>query len=403
MNREELLVSSIKRTIEMCSWKSAIFYSSELLEINPMSVEGAFGQSLSLYCQGKLAELEIFMRSLPMELQTNEQIIILRCKGLEKTKDYEKICSLLGGDLNLVPVSLPVINIDDLDKHPRLKAIRENAMFNAAHSDDRILLPQQDGKDPMRPSEIIKRITEAMMKRKPELVEDFTLKADRTTKTDALVLTACGCSCWLDQRIEEGDALFMKAIDEDPDCEIAWLCLLMSLIESSAWDQGISTIRQVIRRFPESESVWMFAMSLHLKNGSTTLAQPWICRSDIDIPFVKHERGVSALLDGDYEDAARDFEEVLATSTDNDLLFAASINAGHCFRKDGKYQEAIKHYENALSYDMKQDEVLASIGFTFHLQKDIDSAIIFYNRCLSINPVHPFATKMMDMALQSHV
>ena len=108
-------------------------------------------------------------------------------------------------------------------------------------------------------------------------------------------------------------------------------------------------------------------------------------------------------MEKDYERASDDFAVVLEEATDDDIICSAGINLGHCFRRMGKFDKAIEQYKNALAYGMNQDEILAAIGFTYHLQRNIDTAVLFYNRCLSINPTHSFGAKMLDVAIQSIV
>jgi anaphase-promoting complex subunit 6 len=145
----------------------------------------------------------------------------------------------------------------------------------------------------------------------------------------------------------------------------------------------------------------MFAMSLHLKSGSPILAWTWISQGDLDCMFVRHERGVASLLDGDLNEASADFQVVIDRSTDQSLLGSAHLNLGHCFRRIGEFEKAIECYQSSLAYCIREAEALASIGFTYHLRGDFDQAILNYNACLSADPVHAFATKMLDIALQT--
>jgi anaphase-promoting complex subunit 6 len=143
----------------------------------------------------------------------------------------------------------------------------------------------------------------------------------------------------------------------------------------------------------------MFAIGLHVKSGSPILAWPWISQSDIDCPYIRHERGVVCFLEGDIAVAARDFEFVIQGTTDQDLIGAAALNLGHCWRRMEDFAKAVKSYELVLSCDMKVNEALAAIGFTYHLMDRRDEAILYYNRCLAVDPVHHFAAKMVGIAI----
>lgn len=436
---EEDWKQALNTAFEKCQWKSVLFYCDRLLKKDPSNFTTLFCRAFAFYCTQQFAELEQWMSDLPDKIQQNEQLLVIRCKGLQATKNYSKIISILGGYADTISLIIPVLTLEEVKKSQKLlMPIRENALFNLSHTD---YLPSQKDQtksekqkelnDPLNPKRIVKLITTAMMTQDPELLMPFSLMTDKTTENNALILTACGCCSFLNDQAEAGEAFLIKATEEDPDCEIAWLCLISSFTSAAEWDQGLSTLRKVIRRFPMSISVSMFAMSLHLKSGSVSLAWPWIHQltenrnfqiqkdnsseaaktetnshctqnslSGDDMLFVIHERGVALLMDGDVAQATHDFKAVIEQSKERNLIGAASLNLGHCYRKLGDFANAINYYEDALSYGSRPAEALASIGFTYHLKGDKDEAILYYNRCLSIDAVHPFATKMLDIAVQ---
>lgn len=428
----ETWTKALSQSFENCQWKSVLFYCDRLLKLNPSNLKTLFCRAFALFCNQQYSELEQWMTSLPNDVAKNEQLLVMRCKGLEATKNFSKIVSILGGYTDTISLVIPVITIEEVNKSKNLLfPIRENALFNLSQTD---YLPKQNIKtneketpppnDPMNPPKLVELIKEAMMKNDPDLLQPFTLMTDKTTESDPLILTACGCYSLLNDQIEAGETFLIKATEEDPDCEIAWLCLILSFTNSAEWDQGLSALRKVIRRFPTSVSVSMFALSLHLKSGSASLAAPFIqllaenqspdltftkyhkvtitpTISYPDLLFVIHERGVASLMEGDVTQATHDFKDVIEKSQERDLIGAASLNLGHCYRKMGDFDKAINCYEDALSYSTRTAEALASIGFSYHLKGERDEAILYYHRCLSIDSVHPFATKMLDIAVRT--
>lgn len=395
---------ALKASISEGNWKSAMFFSEMILRVSCDDLEALFSRSYALYCSKKYAELELFLSKLPSGLAKSESLIIIRCKGLQKTKNYTKIVNILGGNTDTLELSTPLLSLNEVMKSSSLTQIRNNALFNLSHSDLVSPVSTRDTilkNDPLNPTNIASLIIKAMMQRKSAILLDFSLLSDKTTENDPLTLTACGCYCLLNQQIDNGEAFLMKAIDEDPDCEIAWLCLIFYYIESAEWEQGLSALRKVGRRFPQSTNVAMFAMTLHLKSGSPTLAWHWIEQSDTSNVFIKHERAVALMMDGDNAEAAHEFGDVLTMTTEKDILEAASLNLGHCLRRLEKFEAALSRYQQVLSFGSKSAEALSSIGFTYHLMKQYDDAIYYYNRCLGIDPVHPFSTKMLDIILNS--
>ena len=192
--------------------------------------------------------------------------------------------------------------------------------------------------------------------------------SDNTTENDPLILTGCACYCILrGDPLNQVTAILIKATNVEPDCEIAWLTLAYSYILASEYDQSLATLRNVDRRFPNSISVPAFEASLHLKSGSLSLAWPWIKRAcDItpNSPFILHEKGVAYLLDGDFSSAAQLFQNVLKNTEEHDIVVAAQINLGHCYRKMKNYDDAIEIYQAAISNDNNSANALSSIVFT---------------------------------------
>lgn len=346
------------------------------------------------------------MSSLPLRTLQEPHLLAMRCKGLQAMKQYAKIIGLLGGESDSSLITTPILSVQEVGRSAILKELRDDALFNLVNSDD-FSRSRKSGRaaktnDPLSPNRTVDVIVKSLTTGNSGLLEPFAVLTDNSTQSDPLILSACGCLRFLNDQNQGAEALFLKALEEDPDCEIAWLCLMWAYMARAEWDQGLSTLRKVNRRFPSSESVSMFAMSLHLKSGTPILAWNWISQADAGNVFVRHERGVALLMDGDTTEAIRDFVAVIHSTTESDLLRAANINLGHCHRRTGEFRKAIECYENALAFPVRESEPLASIGLTYHLIGDDDQAILYYNNALAVDPVHPFATRMLEIAVQNH-
>jgi anaphase-promoting complex subunit 6 len=399
-------VIGLKAALQACHWKSVLFYSEQILDHNPDNFDALFARSYALCCCQRHSELEQWMSSLPLGTLQEPRLLAIRCKGLQVTKQYAKIVGLLGGESDSSLITTPVLSVQDVTRSGILKEIRDDALFNLVNSDD-FSRSRKSGQatkadDPLSPNRTIDAIGKSLTTGNSQFLEPFAVLTDSSTQNDPFILSACGCLRLLNDQGQGAEALFLKALEENPDCEIAWLCLIWAYMARAEWDQGLSTLRKVNRRFPSSESVSMFAMSLHLRSGTPILAWNWISQADGDNVFVRHERGVALLMDGDTADAIQDFVAVIQSTTENDLLRAANLNLGHCHRKSGDFRKAIECYEKALAFPLKESEPLASIGFTYHLIGDYDRAILYYNNALAVDPVHPFATRMLEIAVQNH-
>lgn len=425
-------ILNLNQSLENCNWRSALFISQNILSEEPDNFDALFGKAISLYCMAKYPELEDWMKSLPLEILRIPQILNIRCLALQNQKQYSTIISLLGGDFlnQFVP---HILQIEEVENIPSLNQIRQNAIFCLSSPTDMLAFPsdffvsrtgnkskktvnEEDEEsslsflsDPLNPDSISETISHSMITHQPKLLQKYTKMCDKTSRTDDLLLTACGCYKYLLGDGLQGKAYVMKATEENPDCEIAWLSLIFMLIESSEFELGYTMINRVSRRFPNSKSVSLFAISLSLRSLSTQLAWPWILKEEINCLFYRHERAVALFMDGEIAQSRAIFERIINESANNhskfsnskddadsDIIGSAHINLGHCLRRLGKYSEAIDYYQKSISYNANQPEALSSIGFTYLLMGRTDDAVYWLNSCLSINSVHPFATKILD-------
>ena len=394
------LITQLHKKIENCNWKSVLFLSKEILTQDPCNFDALFAKSMALFCTAKYSELEEWMKTLPNDVNKNYQLVEIRCKALQIQKSYNQIVALLGGNtLNqLIP---PLIEINEVENNPRLNNIRQNALLNLSQAEvfplDFLNIKASSFNDPLSPESISKSIKNAMMQHKPDLVQKYTNICDKTSQTDDLLITACGCYKYLMNEKIQGRAFVLKATEINPDCEIAWLALIFILTETSEWEQGYTFINKVSRRFPNSDSVSLFAISLYLKSNSVQLAWPWINKKVINDPFYQHELAVAFYIEGDIYKAAQKFTEIIEMKNiPDDIIGSSLINLGHCLRRLGKFQEAINSYTKAIGKNIETPNTLCSIGFTYLLMGQTNEAITWFNSCLSIDNVNPFATRMLD-------
>ncbi|KAH0789652.1 Anaphase-promoting complex subunit 6 [Histomonas meleagridis] len=406
---EESLLAALHRSLDSCDWKSTIFLSDQILETDQNNFEAIFAKCYAFFCNTKYIELEEYAKSLPQNIARDPYILKIRCEGLKSQKLYPQILSILGGDTSnlLLP---PLVSLEEVETSEILKPIRDNALFNLSRIETNPIKKMEDilppTNDPFNPASIQRKVVEAFTLHQPSLLQPFTNKFDHTSNNDALLLSVCGSYQYLNGRTEYGEMLITKATENDPDLELPWLCLLYIYIETAEWDKGLSILKKASRRFPASQSISMFAISLNLKSNSIQNAWQWIQKASMNNTknyFLMHEKAVALLMGGELHEAKKLFEKIIdeQANVEKDIIAATYLNYGHCLRRLKEFDGAIANYQSALSFEFKQAEALASIGFTYQLIGKIDVAILHYNNCLSVDPVHPFATKMLDLALRN--
>ena len=395
-------VSRLRLAIGECRWHSVQVMSEAVLRGSPCDFEALFAKALQLYSRLKLVELEEWMKTLPVDIATNSILLRIRCRALEKQHKFVEIVDLLGGCIEnpLVP---PLLSLAQVSRSSELLSIRESALFNMAQAEYRAPLkegPPMD--DPLSPETVQRDVVRALMSDEAQVLQKYTTLSDKTSENDAVILTACGCHRFLCGRVETAVAFLAKATVEDPDLEMAWIALIYILTESGEFEQGLVTLKKAQRRFPRSDDIRALAVSLHLKTGYIELARPYLKTLKPDDPFTIHEMGVSYLMEGEVAQGAELFKRVLdMTSINHQMEGAASLNLGHCFRLLYRFDDAIEKYRNAVKCNVATADALASLGFTYHLMGRLDEAITNYNSSLAVNRSHPFATKMLDIALRS--
>lgn len=393
----------LEQYIQECCWKSVKSISESILAYNPSCIEAVFGKALQYYCRAKYSEMEEWMISLPNEILSDYRILKLRCYGLQKQNRHAEIIGILGGDAtNLTP---PLINLTQVTSNSTLFALREMALFNLSQTSYKAVDPDFIKKevsiDPLSPTRVYQDITDALMTNNGDVLSKYTTMCDKTTNNDALLLTACGCYRWLNSQPNSGIAFVETATQEDPDLEIAWIALINILMVSGELEQGLANARKAWRRFPGSSAISCLTVSLHLRSGNPQFAWPILRQMKVSDAHIIHEMGVAFLLDGEVAEGADRFKRVLDMDVSTELEGAASLNCGHCLRILGRFDEALEKYENAIKCNTRIDDALASIGFTYHIMMSFEDAITYYNKCLAANLSHPFATRMLDIAISS--
>lgn len=64
------------------------------------------------------------------------------------------------------------------------------------------------------------------------------------------------------------------------------------------------------------------------------------------------------------------------------------------------YKEAIECYEICLSLSPTDGSIYSAIGFTYHLNGDIEQAIEYYHKALGLKYEDSFTAEMLSKALQ---
>ena len=74
-------------------------------------------------------------------------------------------------------------------------------------------------------------------------------------------------------------------------------------------------------------------------------------------------------------------------------------NYATALRKAGNLDDALEWYQRSLSLGPLKPAILAAIGFTHHLARRFDEAVVYYHQALSIEPKYTFCSEMLTHAM----
>lgn len=153
----------------------------------------------------------------------------------------------------------------------------------------------------------------------------------------------------------------------------------------------------------------------YLKTPSThSIARPLLLKALAMAPndiIAINELAVLSYYCHDYNKSIQLFDRVLKIlMSESDSLTVRShspqiatcySNAAHCFRKLKQYQQAIQYYTTALKYTPNKQHapLLSALGFTKHLEGQLNDAIDFYHRSLTIQSDDSITHQLLHKAL----
>eukprot|EP01023_Acetabularia_acetabulum_P017568 TRINITY_DN18798_c1_g2_i3.p1 TRINITY_DN18798_c1_g2~~TRINITY_DN18798_c1_g2_i3.p1 ORF type:complete len:535 (-),score=62.14 TRINITY_DN18798_c1_g2_i3:249-1853(-) len=218
---------------------------------------------------------------------------------------------------------------------------------------------------------------------------------------------AVGCYYMCIEQYTEAEKAFQKATTLDANLWIAWLGYAESFAMRDGNDQAMTIYYTLSRMFPGfHQPMLIIGRELMKARNQDYQAELSLKQSQIACPHDPHtfnEIGVLFYHRENYESAESYFTtalDMVKKVTEITKYWEPTIvNRAHCLRKIGKYAEAVRDYEKALTYVTDDADTYAALGFTHHLNDDIDVAIQYYHKALTYKQNHKLATEML---LEAH-
>jgi tetratricopeptide (TPR) repeat protein len=104
-----------------------------------------------------------------------------------------------------------------------------------------------------------------------------------------------------------------------------------------------------------------------------------------DLSDMSYRSGLESLWLGNYENAVGHFETV---ANRHPKRADAWVQVGYCKVKQGKTDEGIRAYQQALELKPDSDEILNKLGDAYYYAGKLSEAIVYYQRAARIRPTN---------------
>ncbi|KAJ3103103.1 anaphase promoting complex subunit cdc16 [Phlyctochytrium planicorne] len=202
---------------------------------------------------------------------------------------------------------------------------------------------------------------------------------------------------------------FSKATKLDMFCAPAWVGIGHALSADGEHELAISAYAKASKYFRGLHLPFLFAAMEHIQMKNLNAAEDYlksalaICSFD---PLVESELGTIAYHKGQFAIAEVHFRKAIKLTAeecrDLKLSEALWINLGQTTRKMGcsKIKDARECFKKVLTINPGNSGAIVTLGLMHQNEGELDAAIECYHKALSLNPEHPFATSLLEMALE---
>lgn len=106
---------------------------------------------------------------------------------------------------------------------------------------------------------------------------------------------------------------------------------------------------------------------------------------------------------GDFDEAVRWLERCLNLRRQPSLTIDSEptiSSLGHAYRKQRRYGDAIRMFQQALGLCPVNAGTYAALGYSYHLSGDLPAAIQHYHKALALRIDDTFTAELLTAALQ---
>ncbi|PSB41643.1 prenyltransferase [Cyanosarcina cf. burmensis CCALA 770] len=198
---------------------------------------------------------------------------------------------------------------------------------------------------------------------------------------------------------EEAIATYDKALNINPNNDLAWFGRGVALEKLGQYEEALATYDKALNINPNNNLAW-FGRGVALVNLGRVEEAIATYDKALDInpnnDLAWYNRGVALGKLGRIEEALASYDKALDINPNNDLAW---LNWGNALGKLGRIEEALASFDKALDINSNNDLAWFERGFALGKLGRIEEEIASYDKALDINPNNDLAWYNRGVAL----
>lgn len=210
-------------------------------------------------------------------------------------------------------------------------------------------------------------------------------------------------------QIAEARRFFSKASMMDPHFGPAWIGFAHTFAAEGEHDQAISAYSTAARLFQGTHLPQLFLGMQNLQLNNMTLAHEYLnaahalCSTD---PLLLNELGVVFYHLDHLAEAVTILSSALTIAADIDsdprAWIATRANLGHAYRRQSKWEPALREFEEVLRQGGRDAGIFCAKGLTLLEMGRSWEAVCALHEALAVAPQDPVATDLLGRALEEN-
>lgn len=208
----------------------------------------------------------------------------------------------------------------------------------------------------------------------------------------------------------EARKYFSKATLLNPRHLPSWLSFAHSFSLEGESEQAVLAYSSVVRNFPTDRYAKVCLGAEHLRMGNLKMARIFLEGAregeGSDAGLGEEEVGLLCYYEGRWDEAITLFERFLAASSAAKEPDASHIttrlNLAWTYGKAKREEEAREMFASVIQLDPENVSGYLGLAMVDHSLGRVGDAIGWYHECLALDPRHPQATELMQVAMDEY-